>query len=144
MESPHPIKVHEDSRAATIENHVACGKLLIAEICTNVPAVEYKITHVSARSILHENSLLSIVRRAFGSHIDCDILEAGGLCYLPVDAGGVERCICHINNKIADLSVEVVLVRIPLATTATGDIHIRVKGGKAGVRPFVCRERGID
>jgi len=53
-----------------------------------------------------------------GGHTEDDVQKRSGLCYLPVDTGGGLGRVggCGINDKVSDLSVEVVLVGVPVAT----------------------------
>lgn len=144
MKSPHPVEIHENSGRAIVESHVASSELLIAEMCAYVPAIEGQVTHIPTRPIFHEDPLLLVARPSSRSHVERDVLETGGLSHLPMDASGAEWCSCHVDDKIADLPVEVVLICIPLTTTASGNIYIRIKRGEAGVGAFVRVERGID
>ena len=68
----------------------------------------------TSTTILHKNAELLIVRSAL-YHFEHNILDAGGLSDLPVYtcAGKSSPNWSDINYEISNLSIEIVLVRVP-------------------------------
>jgi len=115
LERPHPVPVEEDGSVAVVEGQVASGELLVAEESTVVATIEREVAEEASRSVVHEYALLSISCTSL-NHLEDNVLETGSLSHLPVDAGCSERAAGEVNDKVADLTVEVVLVRVPVVT----------------------------
>jgi hypothetical protein len=99
--------------------------LLIAEESTVVASIESQVTHKATRAIVHEDSLLLVIRTTTLNHVEDDILQAGGLSDLPMNASASRHGkTSEVDDKIADLAVEVVLVGVPVDTTSS--IRVRV------------------
>jgi hypothetical protein len=99
---------------AVVEGQIAGRKLLVAEESTVFAAIKCQVSHESTRSIVHENSLLSIGGSPISSHVENNVLKRGCLSHLPVDTGSnSNRHRSGINNEVTDLAEEVVLVCVP-------------------------------
>ena len=119
----YPVPVHEHSCLAVVECQVTGSKLLIAKERSVFAAVERQVGHEATRSIVHEDTLLSIGRPSVGSHIEYNVLKRSSLGNLPMDTStSSDRHSRSVDDEVADLSEEVVLVRIPVNTS----IRIRV------------------
>lgn len=77
-----------------------------------------------------DTSLL-VVRLAFRSHIDADVVEVRCLGDLPVYASHEQRSFCHVDDKVSQLPEEVVLVGIPRITCRIRDINVSVEYSQA-------------
>ena len=119
----YPVPVHEHSCLAVVECQVAGSKLLIAKEGSVFTAVERQVGHKATGSIVHEDALLSIGRPSVGSHVEDNVLKRSSLGNLPMDTStSSDRHSCSIDDEVADLPEEVVLVRIPVNTS----IRIRI------------------
>ena len=70
---------------------------------------------LETRTILHEDPLLLVVGPA-AAHLEPNVLQTRRLCHLPVQAGaGLWGLFGHIDDEVANLAEEIVLVRVPVA-----------------------------
>lgn len=114
-EFTYPVPVHEDSGLAVVKSQVARSKLLIAKEGSVLAAVECQVGHEAARSVIHEDTLLGIGSSSVGAHVEDNVLEGSSLSDLPVDTGTCSnRHSRGVDDEVADLTEEVVLVRIPV------------------------------
>ena len=110
-----PVPVHEDSGLTVIKSQVPCSKLLIAKEGSVLAAVECQVGHEAARSIVHEDTLLSVGSSSVGAHVEDNVLEGSCLSDLPVDTGTCSnRHSRGVDDEVANLAEEVVLVRVPV------------------------------
>lgn len=125
LEGPGPVPVHEDGSVAVVEGQVACGELLVAEESTIVTAVEDKVGHEATGAVVHEDTNLLVGVSAALDHLEADVLQAGGLGNLPVDAGSLALVETgQIDDNIADATEEVVLVGVPVAAVVLVGIGV--------------------
>lgn len=129
LQRPQPVPVHENGSTAAVEGHVASSELLRTEEGSDGATVEGQVRHESSRAVILEDTLLLGTSLALG-HLKPEVLERGGLRNLPVntsgDLGGGD-----VDDKVADLAVEVVLIGEPVGAIATGDIRIRINQAHA-------------
>lgn len=108
------VPVHEHSSLAVVEGQVAGSELLIAEEGSVFATVECQVGHEAARTIVHEDSLLCIGSSSIGTHVEDNVLERSSLGNLPVNTGSdSNRHRSGVDDEVADLAKEVVLVRVP-------------------------------
>ena len=119
----------------TVECHVPGSELLAAEESTILTSVKDEISHETSRSVVHENTKLLVVG-ATTHHFEANVLQAGGLGDLPVDTGSSSsRHGSDINDKVANLSVEVVLVCVPVTASIVSDLIRSALGIKTHAPP---------
>lgn len=88
--------------------------MLISEKHAVVPAIEGQIGHEASGAVIHEYALLLVVITAF-DHLKTNVLETCGLRNLPMDTRTTcRRHGCQINDEVANLAEEVVLIGIPV------------------------------
>ena len=105
---------------AVIESQVARGELLVAKESSVFATIEHQVRHKASRPIVHENTLLSIGGSSIGAHIEDDILERSGLGNLPMNSSSyTNRHSSSINDEVADLAEEIVLIRVPRENVRT-------------------------
>ena len=119
-----PVPVLEDRGTAVIESHVADSELLGTHESTNGTTVEGQVGHETTRAVVLEDALLVLASVALG-HLENNVLQTGGLRNLPVDTSG-GLCSRDVDNKVTDLTVEVVLVGVPVGSIATWDIGVGI------------------
>jgi hypothetical protein len=129
LHGPEPVPVHVDGGAAVVEGHVAGSELLRAEESTDTTTVEGEVSHETTGAVVLEDTLLVLAGVALG-HLKTDVLERGGLRDLPVNTSGSLGS-RNVNDEVADLTVEVVLVGEPVGTITTWDIRICVHDSHA-------------
>lgn len=78
-------------------------------------------------TIIHENALLPVVLTTY-SHVHDEIGQRSSLSDLPMNTCAC--CFgqpCDVQDKITDLSVEVVLISIPATAALTRIVDVRIK-----------------
>lgn len=119
-----PVPVLEDGSTAVVEGHVADSKLLGAEEGTDGATVESEVGHEATGAVVLKDAFLLSTSVTLG-HLENNVLKTGGLRNLPMDTGS-NLGGRDINDKVADLAVEVVLVGVPIGAVASWDIGIRI------------------
>ena len=132
LEAPNPVPVHVDGRVAIIEGQVSSRKLLIPNEHAVFAAIEDQIGIKPTRAIVHKYAVLCIVGAAL-NHIEHNVLQAGSLSDLPVNAGSSSgRHTGNVNDQIADLPIELILVCVPVVwavvRVSINDGHTREAG----------------
>lgn len=111
---PHPAPVPNDLHAniASIEGQSLRSKLLVTSIDSIAAAGKSNVRDDAATAVFCKNALLAGTR--FGNQLD--VLNASGLSNLVVDARNVLAWTGRgdVNTQIANLSIEVGRVDIPL------------------------------
>jgi hypothetical protein len=106
-----------------VESQVARSELLVAKEGSVFAAVECQVGHETTRSIVHEDTLLSICCSSVGAHVEDNVLKRSSLSNLPMDtSASSDRHSRGVDDEVADLTEEIVLVRIPVDTS----ISIRI------------------
>lgn len=109
--------------------------MLRARPKANVTIVENQIANKASGSVLHKDSnsgggVLTGLR-----HVELDVLERSGLSYLPVNSSWIVfltalvirvRHVGHVDHKIPDLAIELILVDVPFVTISFRYIWISV------------------
>lgn len=125
LESPSPVPVHVDGSLAAVEGEVAGSELLIAKEGTILATIESKINHETAGAVVHEDTQLLVRGTTVLTHVEDNIVQTGGLGDLPVDAGTlVEWHVLDVDDKVANLAEEVVLVGPPVAAVILVGISV--------------------
>lgn len=97
----------------------------------DISSCECEVCYKASRTILHEDT--NLVVTADGGHDKVDILQTGRLSNLPMDTGWVESLIAilddrrhgrDVDDKIADLAIEVVLVDVPFRSISSRNVEI--------------------
>ena len=86
-----------DGRLAVLEVEPHCGELLSTTIHPEGATLKIDITKESARSVLHENTIVVVVRSFRGK--DINVLQRGCLGDLPVD-GPVDLVVCALGYSV--------------------------------------------
>jgi len=62
--------------------------------------VEDHVTHVTAGAVLHVHA--DVLRVRVLAHLDAEVVDRGGLGYLPVDTAHarVDWQLCHVNDQV--------------------------------------------
>lgn len=132
LECPQPVPLERDSSIATVEREISGCELLTTKEGTDVATLEGDVSHEHARTVLHHNASLF----ASGSgrlHVKENILHTACLRNLPVNTIDIFAIgtsfwhLSHIDDKVSDLTIEVVLVCVPILAIAIGNVWISVK-----------------
>ncbi len=145
-----PVPNHADGSQTAGEVQAAGRVLLTAGAETDVATKEHEVAQEAARTVLHEDSHgRGPLCGGRDGHVEVQILKRSGLGYLPVDAGRhVLLAVVvvgpvhggQVEDEVADLPEELVLVDVPLVAVAAGDVYVGVNQGNAGEvgRPLDC------
>lgn len=111
-----------------IEGQITGSELLIANEHAVVAPVEDQVGIKSTGTVIHEDARL-LVAGATLNHFKDDVLQAGGLSNLPVNTGSTSsRHGCNVNDKIAYLTIEVILIGVPVISVR---VWVRIDDGNA-------------
>ena len=102
--------VEVDGCVAVGELQVARSELLAANEHAVAATFEGEVAAESTGAIVHKDTLLT----AALVHLEVDILKTGGLCDLPMDCGCGIGGASKVEDQVANLAEEVVLVDEPL------------------------------
>lgn len=143
LESPGPVPVHVDGGLAVLEGQVAGGELLVTEEGTVATAVEGQITHEATRTVVHEDTLLSVGSATVGAHVEDNVLQRGSLSDLPVDAStsGVVHG-SEVDLEVANLTKEVVLVDPPVGAIIFVRVGVNDSHAREGSRSLNYGQAG--
>src|SRR4051794_22353797 len=76
---------------------------------------QYHFKESSKLTVVHKDTLLPIITASSSHHLKTDILKTCSLSNLPMNTStSGHRNSSEINNKVADLAKEVILVGVPI------------------------------